>query len=185
MSKALDAAIAAFDADLANPNTQMSEAEIKEVLGTLTDKDDQIGFVKHMMASAMNRAKSEVNLQAVTEFFTSLSELPEGFSMTREKFEELAVDLSAEDRVYVAQLLMKEQERRSGGQDNPLAAAGVRPEAIKVYTDKLGKIIKVHGMPTRSEYAEIQSDLNEAEKEVIAKIQAKLSGGAPLPFRGE
>lgn len=192
MSKELDNAKAAFDADLANPNKAMTSEEISAVLKAVTDPDEQREFVLYMVArsATVSTVDDGVDLDKVTEFFESLANEPNGaVNITRERFDELSSPLTRDEKLYCAKLLIKEQARR-GDSNTPirkdvLARPGVRYEAIAEYRDKLTKVISKYGSPTREQYADITSHMNDAEREVITELQMQLSGGHPLPFRND
>jgi hypothetical protein len=196
MSKELDAAKAALDADLANTKGAMSQEEIAKVVEAITDPDEQKAFFVYAVGKMTSKVSSpsysddsDIDLDRVTEFFTSLTDEPNnGKGITRERFDEIAKPLTRSEKIYAAKMLIKEQTRRatalSEGMPNPLATPGVRPTAIREYVDKLGPIIKAHGAPTRDEYADITSHMNDVEKSVIQENQMKMFGG-PLPFRDD
>jgi hypothetical protein len=198
MSKELDAAKAALDADLANTKGAMSQEEIAKVVEAITDPDEQkafflyaVGKMKdHVVSAEADDDTDDINFERVTEFFETLTDEPgNGSGITRERFEEIAAPLTPSERVYAAKMLIIEQKRRNkeatGSVVNPLATPGVRPQAIRDYTNKLGKIVTEYGVPTRAQYADITSHMNDAEKKVIHDIQMKMSGGEPMPFRDD
>jgi hypothetical protein len=192
MSKEFDAAKAAFDADLANPETRMNREQIAEIVKTVTDPKEQVAFIKYILgrAAAISQTETDVDLRKVTEFFDALHDEPNsGANMSAERFDEIAGGLSRSEKLYCAKLMLqqraRDQARESRGEGSPLDATGVRPEAIKTYVKGLSTILKTRKAPTRAEYEDITSHLNDAEKAAIQALQLESNGGKPLPFRDD
>jgi hypothetical protein len=198
MSKELDAAKAAFDADLAkirNGGTRLTEEQVRETIRSVTDPKEQREFMLYMMmASAKFSGRNAidetdgVNLEAVTEFFESLADEPEGGkNLTRERFEELSTRLTDEDKLYCAKVLIQEQGRRDrlADRNEQGQAPAIRTSAIQAYTRKLSAVLKEHSAPTRAEFEDMMSVLNDEEKQAVMAIQLRMNGGKPLPFRDD